>query len=105
MIRFVLRLIGLLCLALGFIFLVYDGTRSIADNSWHITDVRFVWTQVHDSSISQLQPAVERVAPWLWDPILVRFLSAPSALVLSLFGAILLVVGRKKRPLIGYGRD
>jgi hypothetical protein len=105
MIRFVLRLIGLLCLALGFVFLVYDGTRSIADNTWHVTDVRFVWSQVHDSSIAQLQPAVERFAPWLWDPILVRFLSAPAEVVLAIFGAMLLVIGRKRKPLIGYGRD
>jgi uncharacterized membrane protein YsdA (DUF1294 family) len=37
MIRFVLRFFGLLMLALGFIFLVYDGTKSIADQSgWRV---------------------------------------------------------------------
>ena len=33
MIRFLLRFIGLLSLALAFIFLVYDGTKSIADQT------------------------------------------------------------------------
>ena len=33
MIRFVLRFFGLLLLALGFIFLVYDGIRSISDGT------------------------------------------------------------------------
>jgi len=33
MIRFVLLFIGLLSLALGFIFLVYDGTKSIEDQT------------------------------------------------------------------------
>jgi hypothetical protein len=105
MIRFVLRLIGLLSLALGFIFLVYDGTKSIADQRLYITKVGDVWLALHDASLAQLQPAVERISPWLWDPMLVRFLSAPSALVLVILGAILMVVGRKRRPLIGYGRD
>src|SRR5713101_6523403 len=98
MIRFVLRLIGLLSLALGFIFLVYDGTKSIADQRWYVTKVSDVWVAVHDTSLAQLQPLVERLAPWLWDPFLVRFLGAPSALVLVILGAILLVVGRKRRP-------
>ncbi len=105
MIRFVLRLIGLLSLALGFIFLVYDGTKSIADQRLFVTKVSDVWVALNDTGLAQLQPAVERLAPWLWDPVLIRFLSAPSSLVLVILGAILLVLGRKRRPLIGYGRD
>src|SRR5262249_47783274 len=105
MIRFVLRLIGLLCLALGFIFLVYDGTKSIADQRLYITRVGDVWIAVHDASLTQLQPAMERLSPWLWDPMMVRFLSTPGSLVLIIVGAILMVIGRKRRPLIGYGRD
>ena len=37
MIRFVLRVLGLLLLALGFIFLVYDGISSISDGSILLT--------------------------------------------------------------------
>ena len=37
MIRFLLRSIGLLLLALGFIFLVYDGIRSISDGTILLT--------------------------------------------------------------------
>jgi hypothetical protein len=33
MIRFLLRFIGLLLLALAFIFLIYDGIRSISNGS------------------------------------------------------------------------
>ena len=50
MIRFLLRFIGLLCLALGFIFLVYDGTKSIADQRWYVTKVSDVWITVQESS-------------------------------------------------------
>ena len=37
MIRFLLRFVGLLLLALGFIFLVYDGIRSISDGGILLT--------------------------------------------------------------------
>jgi hypothetical protein len=104
MIRFLLRFFGVLCLALGFILLVYDGTKWIADQRLHATKVSEVWASVEESSLAKLQPMVERVAPWLWDPITLGVLNAPGWLVLLVFGSLLLLLGRKKRPLIGYAR-
>ena len=53
-----------------------------------------------------LQPAVERhVAEWLWNPVIQTVLEQPTWLVLGMIGAILIVLGRKRKPLIGYGRD
>ena len=103
MIRFLLRFLGLLCLALGFILLVYDGTKWIADQRWHVTKVSDVWDLVQ-SSPAKFEPLVDRIAPWLWDPVVVGVLNAPSWLVLFILGSILLLLGRKKRPLIGYAR-
>ena len=104
MIRFLLRFLGLLCLALGFIFLVYDGTKAIADQRWHVTKVSDVWISVHESSLVQLEPVLKGLAVWLWDPLAVSVLNAPSWPVLLILGAILILLGRKKRPLIGYAR-
>ena len=47
MIRFVLRFFGLLLLALGFIFLVYDGIRSISDGGILLTRASEIWIIVH----------------------------------------------------------
>ena len=107
MIRFLFRFIGLLCLALGFILLVYDGTKSIADQRWppHVTKVSDVWAAVHETSLPQVQPTLERISPFLWDPVASTFLNAPSWLVLVIFGALLMIVGRKKKKLIGYARN
>jgi hypothetical protein len=105
MIRFLFRFIGLLCLALGFIFLVYDGTKSIADQRLYITRVSDVWAAVHESSLRQLRPAVESIAVWLWDAVVQGVLNAPTSVVLVILGAVLILLGRKKRPLIGYARD
>jgi|ERR1700730_1353405 hypothetical protein len=107
MIRFVFRFFGLLLLALGFIFLVYDGTKTIADQSLNITTVGAAWANVHQGSLSALQPVAERLAgPWFWQTIVQRyFLEQPASLVLAILAAILILLGRKKKPLIGYARD
>ena len=107
MIRFVFRFFGLLLLALGFIFLVYDGTKSIADQSLYISTVGATWANIHQSSLSALQPVVERlVGPWFWQAIVQRyFLEQPASLVLAIIAAILILLGRKRKPLIGYARD
>jgi hypothetical protein len=104
MIRFLLRFIGLLSLALAFIFLVYDGTKSIADQRWYVTKVAEVWATLHESSLTEVRPILEGLATWLWDPVASNILNAPTALVLVIFGTILVLLGRKRRPLIGYAR-
>jgi ABC-type phosphate transport system permease subunit len=107
MIRFVFRFFGLLLLALGFIFLVYDGTKSIADQNLSISTVGATWANIHQSSLSALQPVVERLAgPWFWKTIAQRYLlDQPASLVLAVIAAILILLGRKRKPLIGYARD
>jgi hypothetical protein len=105
MIRFLSRFLGLLCLALAFILLIYDGTKSIADQRVYVTSVTDLWVAVHEGSLTQLKPLAERLSPWLWDPVAVKILNAPSELVLAVIGTILILLGRKKRRLIGYARD
>jgi hypothetical protein len=105
MIRFLLRFIGLWTLAAAFIFLVYDGTKSIASNALFFTHVKDVWGSVHQASLIALQPTLENIAGFLWDPGMTTLLDAPVAAVLFVLGAILVLLGRKRRPLIGYGRD
>jgi hypothetical protein len=107
MIRFVFRFLGLWILALGFIFFVYDGARSLADSSIRITALGETWSNIHQDSLLLLQPAVERhVAPWLWQSVLQPYvLEQPTWLVLGVIGVLLILIGRKKRRLIGYARD
>ena len=105
MIRFLFRFIGLLCLALGFIFLVYDGTKSIADHQVYFTTVDYFWANVHEASRGQIEPTLRRIAPWLWPVVDTYFLHAPCSAVLVVVGALLMLLGRKKKPLIGYARN
>jgi hypothetical protein len=111
MIRFLLRTLGLVFLAAAFIFLVIDGTKSIAANALFpplLTPLNETWTQLHEvvhaPSLQQLQPAIEQVSPWLWDPLTLAVLNAPTFAVIGAIGVILVVLGRRRKPLIGYAR-
>ncbi len=105
MIRFLLRFFGLIFLAAGFILGVYDGTKSIAGNMVFFTNVRTLWELFNAGSLAKLQPTIEPYAAgYLWDPLMVTILAAPSWGVLGFFGILFLVLGRKKKPLIGYAR-
>lgn len=105
MLRFILRVFGLLFLAGGFIYLVYDGTKSIADSAVSFTALGEAWASLNPGSYQALQPAIENnIAAWLWDPIMTTVLQQPAWLVLGIIGAVLILLGRKRRPLIGYAR-
>jgi len=110
MIRFVFRSLGLWILAAGFVALVLDGTKSIAGNAVFTTALSEDWTNIHASSLQALEAAIaQRVDPyvggWVWDPVVLAILGAPTFVVLGVIGSLLILIGRRKRPLIGYGRD
>jgi hypothetical protein len=106
MIRFLCRFVGLLLLALAFIFVVYDGIRSISDGDLLLTKVSYVWNSIHDGSLQALQAKVERFAgPEVWKGINLVVLDQPASAVFCVLGVLLILLGRKKKPLIGYARD
>ena len=105
MFRFLFRFVGLVSLAAAFILVIYDGTKSIAGSAVYITSVRVLWDAINAAGLQNLRPIVEsRLGIWAWDPVFVGFLSAPSWAVLGLLGILLILMGRKKKPLIGYAR-
>jgi hypothetical protein len=106
MFRFVFRFIGLWVLAAGFVALVRDGTKSIAGNAVFVTRLVEDWTNIHGASLDALKALVERYAgPSAWETGSPYVLGAPTWLVLGIIGSIFILIGRKKKPLIGYGRD
>ena len=105
MIRFLLRFLGLLLLALAFIFVIYDGMKSIADRTFYATALSQFWTEIHAASLQAAQTSVERLSGTLWSLAVAPVLDQPAAVVFAVLGAVLIVLGRKKKPLIGYARD
>ncbi|MBA3904713.1 MAG: hypothetical protein C0522_13755 [Rhodocyclaceae bacterium] len=105
MIRFVFRFVGLFVLAAAFVALLYDGTKTIAADQISITPLEQIWTYLDAASLQRLKEAVSRHASaWVWDSLFATVLTAPAALVLAILGALLMLIGRRKKPLIGYSR-
>jgi hypothetical protein len=105
MIRFLLRFIGLCLLATAFVFVVYDGTKSIANQ--HLIYARIVdtWAMVDQPTLNQAQAWLKLKAPWAWDPYTQMLFDLPTWAVLAVLALILILIGRKKKPLIGYARN
>src|SRR5262249_33978552 len=105
MIRGFFRLVGLLLLAGGVIFMVYDGGRWVGDQTLPFTQVGPVWNDVYQSSQQAVPAWVESKAPWLWTSVIRVVLEQPVFAVLGVLGILLILLFRPRKPLIGYARD
>ena len=86
MIRGFFRLVGLLLLAGGFIFMVYDGARWVADQTLRFTRFGQFWNDIHQSSQQAFRAWVEGNAPWLWTSVVKVLLDQPVFAVLGVLG-------------------
>ena len=93
--RFLARIIGFLCVAGGFVALVIDGTRTIANASWAPLALGDVAGRAFPKLLPALQPAVERLHPLLWSPLLTSLLATPAFVVGIGLGFVLLLLGRR----------
>jgi hypothetical protein len=105
MIRFLLRFIGLCLLALAFVFFVYDGTKSIANQHLVYARAAEVWAMVDQNSLNAAQAYVKQKAIWAWDPYVQTAFELPAWTILGFVAMLLILLGRKKKPLIGYARN
>jgi hypothetical protein len=105
MIRFLLRFVGLCLLALAFVLFVYDGTKSIANQHLVYARAAEVWAMVDQSSLAAMQNWLKQKAAWAWDPYMQALLELPAWALLWIVAMLLIVLGRRKKPLIGYARD
>lgn len=105
MIRGFFRLIGLLLLAGGFIFMVYDGARFVADQTLRFTRFGQFWNDIHQASQQAFRTWIEGFAPWLWTGVIRVLLDQPVFAVLGVVGILLMILFRPRKPLIGYARD
>jgi hypothetical protein len=96
MFRFLLRMFGVISLGAAFVLFLYDGTRSLAGDSFLYTNTAEAWTLLHAASLQRVQLFVRGN---LWEPLAVAVLDAPAFLVLGSLGAISILLGTKKnRP-------
>ena len=104
MIRGFFRLIGLILMVLAFLSLVYDGARTIADQTLRLTRLGELWNDINQVSQQAFQHAVEGLSPFLWNSVVKAILNQPAWAVLGIVGIVLLLLFRPSKALIGYAR-
>lgn len=103
MIRFFVKVLGLVLVAAGFIGIVVDGTRSIANQEIVFAPLGQVLFQMFPETFPILEPAIARhVSPFLWDPVILTVLLWPASLVSFVLGALLLWAAQKRTESVGY---
>jgi hypothetical protein len=103
MIRGFFRIIGLLLLAAAFVFLVYDGARSIADQTLRLTRLGEFWNDVHQASQLAFRTRIEESVPVLTNGMRL-LLDQPVWAIMGALGILLLLLFQPRKPLIGYSR-
>jgi hypothetical protein len=100
--RLLVRWSGAFIAGLALIILLYEGWQLVAGGRAGFSKVGDIWYAIHPTSLQLLQPAIERhieprVGQWLWDPVMLTILTAPAWLVLAIIGAILMLIGWRRR--------
>jgi hypothetical protein len=99
-VRFVLRLLGVLLFAGAFVAVVIDGTRSIAAGRFLPTSLQTAITLFSPDTVGEIETRMTHVGAWNWEPATLWLLAQPAFVVLGIAGLILLLLGHQKaRPL------
>ena len=93
----IFRVLGGVFVVAGLGFLAGD-TVLTGEAGFEFHALGWWWNKIHRESLLLLQPAVERhLAPAIWDPGLQTLLEWPAVPQFLILGAILQIVGRKRR--------
>ena len=96
------RLVGLLLLAGGFIFVVYDGARWVADQNLRFTRFGQFWNDIHQSSQQAFRAWVEGNVPWLWNSVVKVVLDQPVFAVMGVLGILLMIFTPLARVVLSF---
>ena len=97
-----LRIAGLIFLAFAFVFLVVDGTMSLAANALVISSTAATWTMIDGIGPATIEAIVKANAPgFVWDDGLGLLLMVPGWLLFGVPGAVMVYLGRPRR----FGRN
>jgi len=101
LIRFALRVLSTIALAVATILAVLDATRSIATSKLVLTPLGRSWTDLAPTSLAAARETVTAHAPWLWDSVIVGILALPGFLVFLVLALVLQALGSKPKRFRG----
>jgi hypothetical protein len=103
MLRFLVRALGFLAIAGGFVMVVIDGTRTLANGALSFMALGEAGFRLLGEKYLLIQPGIERhLHPLLWDPFILNLTLMPASLVLLAIGLGLVMLGRKPADPIGF---
>ena len=96
----ILRILGVWLLLLAMVAAVVDATKSLAGGgAWVVTPMGVQWRQLAPDTLKVSQTWIETTAgKFLWDPVIVSILSAPTWVVFGILGVFLYWLGQKRKP-------
>lgn len=96
MIRFFIRFLAVVSLAVAVILAVIDATRSIAAADLVLTPLGSSWFAASPATLNLAQAVVQRyVFPALWDPVVVSILNLPGFAVFLVLALLFHMIGRR----------
>jgi hypothetical protein len=101
LIRFALRTLSVITLAVATILAVLDATRTIAASKLVLTPLGQSWTDMAPASLAAAKSSVMAHAPSLWDTVVVGILALPGFLVFLVLALILQALGSKPKRFRG----
>jgi hypothetical protein len=104
MLRLLTRFLGFLLLAVGFMALIVDGTRSIAGGGLMVTTLRRGASESLPGLYHGLEASVTAKSAFLWDPVLTMLMTLPVSLALGGLGALLIIFSHKQEATNRYWR-
>ena len=98
--RFVLRTLGVWLLLLAMVAAVVDATKSLAGGgAWVVTPMGEQWRQLAPEMLqASRQWIINTAGGWLWDPVILSILAAPTWVVFGILGVLLYWLGQKRKP-------
>jgi len=103
MLRLLIRFLGLVLLAGGFVALVVDGTRSLAGGNLHMTTLGSAVQALWPIAYRTLRATVLAHFPtFVWDPLLAMLLLTPISVALCAVGALFILASHKHHAAVGY---
>ncbi|MGH6866814.1 MAG: hypothetical protein ACREDO_11755 [Methyloceanibacter sp.] len=96
----IVRILGVWLLLLAMVAAVVDATKSLAGGgAWVVTPMGVQWSQLAPDTLTATKAWIETTAsPFLWDPVIVTILQAPTWVVFGILGVFLYWLGQKRKP-------
>lgn len=92
--RLVMRLAGLVLLAASLVFVVVDGTRTLAANAVVLTPIGASWQQIDVTSFAAVRHFVTaHLGPFAWTLLSQTLLGWPGFAVLGVPAVLLVIAG------------